>query len=128
MNIKLSQIIRLEDVLIKLSSEQFPVKVAYKIMKLMEEFDTHKEFYSKEFRKLLDTYAEKNDKGEIEQTEEGGVRISNDKMEEFQNEFSKLSDFEITIRDDYLLSFEEIENISLTPQQLSALEKFFVEN
>lgn len=82
-----------------LSKRRFrSIKTALKVNKLSEEISSYHKFYMNEELKLINAYAEKDDKGNILWTPQGGLNISDEaKRAEFNKELNKLQTTEVEI-------------------------------
>ena len=74
------------------------IKTALKVNKLSEEVSSLHKFYMNEELKLINAYAEKDDKGNILWTPQGGLTISDeDRKAEFNKELNKLQATEVEV-------------------------------
>lgn len=102
-----------------------PLKGAYKINKIRKAVEKEGEFYSSKFQEIVNTYAKKDDNGNIVFSEDGEqIIIQDDKIEECNQALSELQKLEIEI-DNCNLTIEDLgENLECTPDELDALMPF----
>lgn len=102
-----------------------PLKGAYKINKIRKAIEKEGEFYSSKFQEIVNTYAKKDDNGNIVFSEDGEqIIIQDDKIEECNQALSELQKLEIEI-DNCNLTIEDLgENLECTPDELDALMPF----
>ena len=72
-------------------------KMAYGLTKVKKELEPNVEFYRDKFRELIDTYAERNDKGDIEFSDKGDFRVSNENISDFVAKSNELGAVEVDI-------------------------------
>lgn len=102
-----------------------PLKGAYKINKIRKAIEKEGEFYSSKFQEIVNTYAKKDDNGDIIFSEDGEqIIIQDDKIEECNKALSELQTLEVEI-DNCNLTIEDLgENLECTPDELDALMPF----
>ena len=102
-----------------------PLKGAYKINKIRKAVEKEGEFYSSKFQEIVNTYAKKDDNGNIVFSEDGEqIIIQDDKIEECNQALSELQKLEVEI-DNCNLTIEDLgENLECTPDELDALMPF----
>lgn len=102
-----------------------PLKGAYKINKIRKAIEKEGEFYSSKFQEIVNTYAKKDDNGDIVFSEDGEqIIIQDGKIEECNQALSELQKLEVEI-DNYNLTIEDLgENLECTPDELDALMPF----
>jgi len=102
-----------------------PLKGAYKINKIRKAIEKEGEFYSTKFQEIVNTYAKKDDNGDLVFSEDGEqIIIQDDKIEECNQALSELQKLEVEI-DNCNLTIEDLgENLECTPDELDALMPF----
>lgn len=102
-----------------------PLKGAYKINKIRKALEKEGEFYSTKFQEIVNTYAKKDENGNLIFSDDGEqIIIQQDKIEECNNALSELQKLEVEI-DNYNLTIEDLgENLECTPDELDALMPF----
>ncbi len=124
--VRMDQIIDFRNNTNFLRNAQLPLKAAYKINKLRKAIDNEFNFYSEKFQELVDTYAQKDDNGNVVFSDDGSQIIIKDGMiEECNNAIQELHNLTIDI-DNMNLSIEDLgEDLECTPDELDALMPFF---
>lgn len=102
-----------------------PLKGAYKINKIRKALDKEGEFYSTKFQEIVNTYAKKDENGNLVFSDDGEqIIIQPDKIDECNEALSELQKLEVEI-DNYNLTIEDLgENLECTPDELDALMPF----
>ena len=113
-----------------LAEKPMPVRLAAKLLRLVEDLQKENEIIEKQRRLIIEKYADKDEKGEVIISNEGNVSFKENKTaEEAQNELNELANLEVEIIDRKITEEELINsNIQLTLGQLSVLKNFINEN
>ena len=108
------------------SDANLPLKGAYKINKIKQAVSKEADFYADKFQEIVDTYAKKDENGELVFSEdENQILIQDGKVEECNKALEDLQSLEVVI-DTYNLTIDDLgENIQCTPEQLEAIMPFF---
>lgn len=108
-----------------LGNATLPLKGAYKLNKIRKALDKEGEFYSDKFQEIIDTYAQKDDNGELIFNDDGTqIMIQEDKLEECEKALTDLQNLEVQI-ENYNFTIEDLgENIECTPDELAILMPF----
>ena len=104
---------------------KLPLKVAYKLNKLKKAVETEGEFYSNKFQEIVDTYAKKDENGQIVFSEDGNqIMIQDGKIDECNQALNDLQELTVEI-DNCNLTIEDFgEDVECTPEDLEALMPF----
>lgn len=107
------------------ANANLPLKGAYKLNKIRKAVDKEGEFYSEKFQEIVNTYAKKDEDGNVVFSEDGGqILIQDDKIIECNQALEDLQQLTIEI-DNYNLSLEDLgEDLECTPDQLDVLMPF----
>lgn len=102
-----------------------PLKGAYKINKIRKAVEKEGEFYSSKFQEIVDTYARKDENGNVVfSDDEEQIMIQEGKVAECNQALNELQKLEVEI-DNYNLSIDDLgENLECTPDELDALMPF----
>lgn len=102
-----------------------PLKGAYKINKIRKALEKEGEFYSTKFQEIVNTYAKKDENGNLVFSDDGEqIIIQPGKIDECNDALSELQKLEVEI-DNYNLTIEDLgENLECTPDELDALMPF----
>ena len=107
-------------------SAVLPLKGAYKLNKIRKNVEKEADFYSDKFQEIVDTYAKKDEEGNVVFSEDGNqIMIIEDKIQECNEKLADLQNLEVEI-DNYDLKLEDLgEDLSCSPDELEALMPFF---
>ena len=107
------------------ANANLPLKGAYKLNKIRKAVEKESEFYSEKFQEIVNTYAKKDEDGNVVFSEDGGqIMIQDDKIIECNQALEDLQQLTIEI-DNYNLSLEDLgEDLECTPDQLDVLMPF----
>lgn len=104
--------------------------LSYNIAKASREVEEKRIFYSNEERKIVETYAIKDDKGNVKIVD--GNRVTFKTQEDatkFNDEIVKLQKTEVDVFDPIVISISDIKKedvVDLTPANILALEGFVI--
>ena len=102
-----------------------PLKGAYKLNKIKKAVEKEGEFYTDKFQEIVDTYAKKDDDGNLVFSEDGNqIMIKDGMVEECNKALADLQELEVQI-ENYGLTLEDLgQNVECTPDELEALMPF----
>ena len=103
----------------KLKDKVFNIQTQYKLLKLIKIADEEYPIYMEQFQSLLDSYAEKDDQGNIIHSEDGGTKIKKNKMDILQEKLYELKQIKVQVPDLYF-SLDELEKLELKMEELNA--------
>ena len=124
-NVTMDQIIAFRNAGDIFGDYKLPLKVAYKLNKLKKAVEVEGEFYSNKFQEIVDTYAKKDDNGQIVFSDDGNqIMIQDGKVEECNQALEDLQNLEVEI-ETYGLTLDDLgEDAECTPDELDALMPF----
>jgi hypothetical protein len=124
---KLQTIETLQSSLTQLKSQEMPLRLSYKFSKLLSKIEKDSEFFTEKTREVILKYAEKDENGDLVQTEDGNIRIQTGKIEEANKAMMELNDIEV---EDINITFtlDELESLSIAPEVLQPLLPLIVED
>ncbi len=124
-NVTMDQIIAFRNAGDIFGDYKLPLKVAYKLNKLKKAVEVEGEFYSNKFQEIVDTYAKKDENGQIVFSEDGNqIMIQDGKIEECNQALSDLQELTVEI-DNCNLTIDDFgEEVECTPEDLEALMPF----
>ena len=127
MILKINQINNFPTVYEKLKTKKLPFKISYKFAMLANEIQKNIEFYQEQFRSLIAQYGKRNEEGSLVFSDNGEqVIIEESLINEAQTRLVELNDLEINLTDIFFSS-NELENIELTPEEISVILPFIKE-
>lgn len=102
-----------------------PLKGAYKLNKIRKAVEKEEEFYSEKFQEIVNTYAKKDENGNLAFNEGGDqILIQEDKIEECNEALVDLQNLTVQI-ENYGLTIEDLgDELECTPDELEALMPF----
>lgn len=107
-----------------LSQGKVNVKLAYKLMKVLKETKNDIDFYQEKSKEIIEKYAQRDDKNEIVITpDQTGVMLQEDKIDEFNKEYTELNETEITLPE-IKFEIDEFEDVKLSAVDLMAIDEF----
>lgn len=124
---KLYEALSLRSLLVRLKTEKLSIKTAYKLMKLVEFFESEAKFYQDEFNTIIEKFGEKSEDGNYQFTEDNtGIKIIEGKENECQTVLDALQNIECAAPS-IKFKIEEFENVDVTLDELSVLMPFIEE-
>ena len=107
------------------SGTSLPLKGAYKLNKIKKAVEKEGEFYTDKFQEIVDTYAKKDDEGNLVFSEDGNqIMIKDGMVDECNKALTDLQELEVEI-DNYGLTLDDLgEDVECTPEELEALMPF----
>ena len=124
-NVTMDQIIAFRNAGDIFGDYKLPLKVAYKLNKLKKAVETEGEFYTNKFQEIVDTYAKKDENGQIVFSDDGSqIMIQDDKIDECNQALDDLQELTVEI-DNCNLTIDDFgEDVECTPEDLEALMPF----
>lgn len=126
MQIKMYQALRFRQFYQSIHNKQMPLKVAYKMNKLLASLDKEAEFYQTKFAEIVEKYAEKDEKGQYVMNDAVSVKVQEDKLDACQDEMTELQNLDITIEDCYF-TLDELESLNVEVGEMQSLMPFIKE-
>ena len=124
MQIKMHQILDFPNFYALVKNQKITFKTSYRLAMLAAEVEKQYNFYTGQFRALLDQYGQKDVEGNLVPTEDGqGVKLVQETMEECYTKVNELRDLDITLPDCYF-SLDDFDGIELTPTEVNAIIPF----
>ena len=107
------------------NSIKLPLKAAYKLTKIKDSVEKETEYYGEKFQEIVDTYAKKDENGNLQYNEDGTqILIKDGMVAECNDKLEELHSLEIGI-ENYNLTIDDLgENIEVTADDLDALMPF----
>ena len=124
-NVTMDQIIAFRNNGEFFAGTSLPLKGAYKLNKIKKAVEKEGEFYTEKFQEIVDTYAKKDDDGNLVYSEDGTqIMIQDGMVEECNQAITDLQTLEVEV-ENYGLTLEDLgENLQCTPEELEALMPF----
>lgn len=113
----------LRQLLSKIKSMNFSIQTQYKFLKISKAVESELEIYEEQKKSLIQSYAEFDDKGQLVMSEQGGIKIKEECLQECAKKINEINSLQITFPDIYF-SLDELEPLGLTLGELELLEPF----
>ena len=124
-NVTMDQIIAFRNAGDIFADYKLPLKVAYKLNKLKKAIEVEGEFYGSKFQEIVDTYAKKDENGQVVFSDDGNqIMIQDGKVEKCNQALEDLQTLTVEI-DNCNLTIDDFgDDIQCTPEDLEALMPF----
>lgn len=123
MTIKSSTIQELEKIFSEINNKQFNIETQYKFIKIKKKLKEEIEIINNQIQILIDNYGEKDKNNNLVLTENGGIKIKAEALQECENKIKAINELNIQLPDIYF-SLEELKPLNLSFYQLEILEPF----
>lgn len=122
-NLKFYEIENIISSLNKLINKELPIMTSYKLFKLIKQISKEYEFLNNKRTELINKYAERDEKNNIKYNNNNSIPIKKDMVEECNQKLNELMSIEFNVEFEPI-SIEVLGEISITPKDLLALDKF----
>jgi hypothetical protein len=126
--IKISDILNAKESIRKLSDTTYSnFKVARAISKLFKEISNEIDFFNEELKKLIDQYGQKDSNGKLVPSSDGGIKINQKDIDEFNSKYKDLLDLDVSNNIETIsISETDFSNKSIipSPYEMTILEPF----
>ena len=126
MKITMSQAFALNSLCEKLSDQQLPLRLSYKIAKGLNLISTELDFYKKQYALCLKAYAQQNSDGNFEMTDNGNIKIKPGSEEECIKRLQELDSMEFELPN-FEFTLEELDGLNFTINDMKVLSPFIKE-
>lgn len=117
---KIKEILGLNSLYDVINDSRIPFKTAYKFAKLKKDLEDGLKFYQEQMNKIINDYAQKDEKGQCVFTENHqDVLIKEGLERECHAKIAELENCELDI--DISFTVDELENLSLTVNEMSTI-------
>ena len=113
----------LRQLISKIKSMNFSIQTQYKFLKISKAVENELEIYEEQKESLIQSYAEFDDKGQLIISDQGGIKIKEEYLQECVKKINEINSLPITFPDIYF-SLDELEPLGLTLRELELLEPF----
>lgn len=128
MTLKIYQILALQKLYTKISQQELPIRLNYKLTKFYKSIESDFEFYKTKMTEIINEYGQRDENGSIVLTSNGSeAKIQPDRAEECQSKINELMGIEATDVYNLSIKLDEIETLKLTMQEMKLLEPFIEE-
>lgn len=119
---KLSETIIIHTTLMSMRTFRMPFKTSFKIAKALQITGPLNQFYTEEYQKIIEQFADRKENGEFAVSEDGkSIKIDRDKASECFELIKELENMEVTL--DITFTTEELEGagVGLSVENILAL-------
>ena len=120
-NITVNDLLNTVPVLRELVNKSFKGSVAFKLARLIREFDRENSLFEEARTNLALKYCERDENGEPIILENGAIKLQEDKIDECNEEISNLLSAQLEIVAEKIPAFA-FDDIEMTPSQILAIE------
>lgn len=113
----------LQQLLSKIKTMNFSIQTQYKFLKIAKIVKSELEICEEQKESLIQSYAEFDDKGQLIISEQGGIKIKEECLQECAKKVNEINSLQITFPDIFF-SLDELEPLGLTLGELELLEPF----
>ena len=107
----------------KIMDKKFNIQTQYKILKIKKAIEEELALTQSLILDVCDEYWEKDENGEIQRNEDGGIRYKKGKMLDIQRKLNEIDNTEIQLPDIYF-SLDELEKLELSLEELQVFMNF----
>lgn len=114
MKLTIAQIKNAEPVVAKLLNVELPIKVSYRFTRIVKAFAEELKYFEDSRMKLFDKYGEDQ--------EDGTRKIKDEYQQQFFADLTSILNEEVDFKFDHKIDINLLEDVKLTPIELSSLE------
>ena len=126
MKVAIKEFIVINQFINRISTQDLPVNVAYKLNKIMKSSKEIDEFYTTRLKAIADKYGERDEDNQLINIGNGSIKVREDSQTACDQEMSELLDYEIEIPD-YKIKLSDLNSLSLSMIEMEAFDKFIEE-
>ncbi len=113
----------LRTLLDRLKKLHFSVQAQYKFLKISKIVQSEIDIFEQQKRNLIESYAELDEENKLIISDNGGIKIKEECIQECIDKINELNSLQITFPDIYF-SLDELEPLNLTLGELELLDPF----
>lgn len=123
MKINRKQITNILDVIEEIKTKKFNINTQYKMLLIKKYIKEDLEVIEEQYQLLIEQYGEKDKNGLLIRTENGGIKIKQEYIEDCQQKIQDFNNLDITIPD-ITFSIDELEELNLSFEKLEYFMPF----
>lgn len=128
MEIKLIEAISLISLAESFQNKKLPIKVAFKLNKLLKSIEDHFNFYRDQINNIILEYGQLNEDGSPKLADDGvNYLIREGQQLNFQEKINELSNLIVEIPDDIKFTLDELDQITINVQDMYLFSRFIEE-
>lgn len=125
MELRLIEVASLKNLANTFQNKDLPIKVAFKLNKLLIAIENHFSFYRLKLNEIIEKYSEKNEEGKPLLTDDGlGYKIVPECQIECNSKIQELSNLIVEVPENIKFTLDELDGISLNIQDMYLFSKF----
>ena len=117
---KMYEVLALQNFYASIHDKKMPIKTTYKLSRLARRAEEESQFYQKEFARIVDEYAQKQNGELVYSDDMTSIKIIPGKEDECTTKIMELKELEVDLSG-FEFSIEEFENLELTISQMGAI-------
>lgn len=121
---KLSDVLNFPEFYHKVETSEIPATLAYKIAKVASTVEESLTFYRAQLQRIIDSYGEKDENGQVKQNE-NGIVLREGMTDECAAKLQELQDVEVDIQP--FLHIEDLTSLNMSPAMMHNLMPFMVD-
>lgn len=122
----MAEVVDSVSILQKLVNKPLKTIVAFQVARIIREIEKEFNLFQKSRKDLVEKYGERNEKGELITTEDGNYTISQDKVNDFNEEMLSIMNEVVTLNANKI-HLEDLEGETFTPGEIHPLMAFIEE-
>lgn len=117
---KMYEALALQNFYVSIQDKKMPIKTAYKLSRLAKRIEEEAQFYQKEFARIVDEYALKEDGQLVYSKDMTSIKIIPGKEDECSNKIFELKELEIDLSQ-FEFTIDEFDSLELTLAEMSSI-------
>lgn len=127
MKLKMGQVYEFQRFYENIKNIKLPLKIAYKLNKLIIQINTESSFYQQRFSEIINEFGKRDENGElIYSSDKTSVEIMDGRRLECQQKIEELQNLEVNI-EGIEFTTDELESLNLTISEMGCLMPFIKE-
>lgn len=127
MKLKMGQVYEFQRFYENIKNIKLPLKIAYKLNKLIIQINTESSFYQQRFSEIINEFGKRDENGElIYSSDKTSVEIMDGRSLECQQKIEELQNLEVNI-EGIEFTTDELESLNLTISEMGCLMPFIKE-
>ena len=117
---KMYETLALQSFYASVQDKKMPIKTAYKLSRLAKRIEEEAQFYQKEFARIVDEYAVKENGQLVYSEDMTSIKIISGKEDECSSKITELKELEVDLSQ-FEFTLDEFESLELTLAEMSSI-------
>lgn len=117
---KMYEVLALQNFYASIQDKKMPIKTTYKLSRLAKHIEEEVQFYQKEFARIVDEYAQKENNSLVYSDDMTSIKIIPGKEEECNNKIIELKELEVDLTQ-FEFTLDEFDFLELTLAEMSSI-------